>query len=85
VFISYDENLSKLILNSWKERNLTMTGRAQVIKTFIISQFVYTLSAVTMPDESINSLERQITNYMWQGGKPKLRSSILKQPYIRVA
>ena len=92
VFISYDEQMCKKlnfddrlekckgILNSWKQRNLTIIGRAQIIKTFIVSQFLYTLNAIEMPDESITHLENLISNFIWRGGRPKLRSSVLKQP-----
>jgi hypothetical protein len=89
VFISYDEQLCqnfddrlekcKKVLNSWKERNLTLIGKTQIIKTFIIAQFLYTLSTIKMPEDCITKLETVISNFIWSGGRPKLKSSILKQ------
>ena len=92
VFLSYNEDKCKrynfvnridkckAILNSWMERNLSLIGRAQVIKTFIISQFMYTLSAIEMPEDIISKLESMINNFIWRGKHPKIRASILKQP-----
>lgn len=56
VYMSYDEdanyelNFSNKIdkarrtINMWKMRNLTLYGKAQIIKTFIMSQFLYVSS-----------------------------------------
>lgn len=46
----------------WKQRDLTMIGRIQIVKTFIISQFTYVCSAVHIPENyvvELNNLERE--------------------------
>ena len=39
---NYDENLDKVkhILTSWKDRDLSLFDKVQIIKTFVVSQFV---------------------------------------------
>ena len=58
IYISYDdkenefkntqEKLLKIksIINSWKKRNLTMLGRIQILKSYILSSFQYLISMV---------------------------------------
>ena len=40
----------KQIINMWHTRNLTLIGRIQIIKTFIMSQFAYPTSVILIPD-----------------------------------
>lgn len=94
VFVSYDINKNedlnfnarlkkcRNILNQWKARNLTLFGKAQVIKTFIISQFLYTTSAIHMPEKFIKELEDLMFDFIWSGRKPKLKRSLIKQTLL---
>ena len=38
----------KTIIKSWMKRNLTIIGKIQVIKTFILSQFVYIMQSISL-------------------------------------
>jgi len=89
VYISYDEEkcnelnfhrrLEKCrqILNEWKQRNLTMLGRALIIRTFIVSQFLFTCGAVEIPDRFLSELEKFMFDFVWKGKKPKLKREVL--------
>ena len=56
IYVSYDEDAcykcnfesklkkAKQIINMWSMRKLTMYGRAQIIKSYIISQFMFVCS-----------------------------------------
>ena len=50
--ISYQKNFAdkltkaRAILNMWKERGLTLLGRTQIVKSFVISQFLYAASVL---------------------------------------
>jgi hypothetical protein len=67
----------KQILDSWKCRNLTLIVKTLVIRTFIISQFLYTVSAIKMPEKYVIDLETLICDFLWSGRKPKLKRTIL--------
>ena len=63
IFFSYDEDESnkynfekkiqdaKSVVNLWKMRDLTTIGRIQIIKTYVISKFMYTCSVIHMPEQ----------------------------------
>ena len=70
----------KQILALWGSRNLTFYGKTQVVKTFIISQFLYVASAVYISDKYINDINKMIINFIWSGRKPKLKRDVL---YLR--
>ena len=93
IYLSYDTALSveskfeakivKIgqILNMWRQHNLSLYGRIQIVKTFIISQFMYTLSAMSMPQEVVQKLNKQIWTFIWKGKKERLsRKKMRMQP-----
>ncbi len=78
---NFDEKLDKIrnILNMWKQRDLTMIGRIQIVKTFIISQFTYVCSAVHIPEEYVIELNRLIWKFIWKGKKDRLKRKTMIQ------
>ena len=93
VYISYDDNACnknnfedrlqkcRQILDSWKSRNLSLLGKTLIIKTFIMSQFLFTTSAIEIPDKYIGSLENSLYEFFWSGRKPKLKRNSLTQTF----
>ncbi len=82
--LNYDKKLVKCknILNWWKSRNLTIIGRIQVIKTFVISQFLFVSSVIDMPDNYIKEVNKMIKYFVWKG-KSKLKSSIMYREKVK--
>ena len=88
-YCSYDENACnelnfgekiqkcKKVLNEWKSRHLTMIGRVQILKTFIVSQFLFITSAIVMPQQYINVINNIMFEFMWRGKKPRLSRNVL--------
>jgi hypothetical protein len=89
VFMSYDEeacnNINfdskiekcKNILNMWKGRRLTMLGRTQIVKTFIVSQFLYVTSVIHIPEKYIQIINKLILDFIWKSKKHKLRHIVI--------
>ena len=89
VYISYDKTECELlnfekkiskcknIMNDWRGRNLSILGKVQVIKTFIISQFLFVTSAIAMPGAYVDVLNKLIISFIWGGGKHLLSKEIL--------
>ena len=48
---------AKQIINMLKQRDLSLIGRVQIIKTFITSLFQYSISAVDIPETYIKEVE----------------------------
>lgn len=93
VYLSYNEpecdklnfetkiKKAKNILQLWKMRNLTLMGRIQIIKTFIISQFLFICSVTPIPDRYVKEINNMVYNFIWKGGKDKIKRSTLVSKY----
>ena len=73
-------NTIRSVINNWKRRNLTLIGKIVVLKTFIISQFQYVLSAIHIPEKYIEEINDIMFSFLWNGKKAKIKKSILCQP-----
>ena len=51
-----------------------------VLKTFIILQFQYVLSALHIPEKYIKEINDIMFSFLWNGKKAKIKKSILCQP-----
>ena len=69
--IEYDHNILSKIeklemqLKKWKCRNLTMEGKILIIKTFGLSQIIYSIQSQEMLDRDIKVVERLIFKFIW--------------------
>ena len=77
--LNFEEKIAKCkgILNLWLTRNLTLLGRTQIVKTFIISQFSYVTSAITIPDTYLEQINRLIFKFIWRNKKDKLKRNVM--------
>ena len=66
------------ILNMWKERGLTLVGRTQVLKSFVVSQFLYAASVLDLNHKAIREIDDLIWKFIWNGKRPKVKRSTLK-------
>ena len=57
-----------------------MIGCIQVIKTFILSQFLYVMSAITVPEKYVSEINMMMWSYIWQNKRSKIKSSIMCKP-----
>ena len=91
IFFSYDEqecnalnfeskiNKIRQIIYQWKERDLTLIARIQIIKTFIISQFQHIISVIDIPEFQIKQIETIIYNFVCNGKRDKIKQSTLRK------
>ena len=68
------------ILKFWKMRNLTIYGKVVILKSLIISQFVYVSSVLPFPRKIITELNKLIYNFLWNSNREKVKRSILLNP-----
>ena len=75
--LNFDETLKtmKERLNCWNWRNLTVLGRIQIIKSFVIPVFMYRAGLVCSHKEIIKEV-KIIFNFIWKG-KDKVKRSAL--------
>ena len=89
VYFSYDRELcekrnfgdkidkAKQIINMWKQRDLSLIGSVQIIKTFITSLFLYSISAVDIPETYIKEVESVIYAFVRKDKKEILKRRVL--------
>ena len=59
------ENI-KRIITAWEKRNLSIVGKVCVIKTFLISQLVYIMQALVVPDSVLTQVNRLLFRFLWR-------------------
>ena len=72
--MNFDELITsiKAKLRIWRWRDLTIIGRIQIVKTFIIPIFLYRASVICLDKEFVNEANRIIFNFIWKG-KDKIK------------
>ncbi len=77
VYMGHDKNMCyqlnwskklekiKLILERWKNRNLTIFGKNLIIKSLAVSQLIHTMSIIHTPPEILREVEKTIFNFLW--------------------
>ena len=81
----------KSILSKWKKRGLSLIGKTQILKTFIMSKIIYLLSNIVLPQDFIKEVEKLMFKFLWDGPDKIMRASLftdikdggLKFPHIQ--
>ena len=58
----------ELILNKWKKRNLTLTGKKLVMNTLFISNFIDVLIQSNLEKDDVNQLVKMIKDFIHRRG-----------------
>ena len=81
--IAYEHNISdkiaKLIiqLNKWKGRNLSINGKMIIVKTFAISQLIFSSQFQTIRIKDLKRIEHLAYSFIWNG-PDRAKRGILK-------
>ena len=51
----------------WKWRGLTLIGKIQIVKTFIIPKFLSKASAISISNTLVKEINRLIFSFIWKG------------------
>ena len=75
--LNYKEILSKIkrLVGWWKQRDLTIMGKVQLLKTYVLSKFNYVSSLITVPKSILEEVERISFDFIWSG-KERIKSKI---------
>ena len=81
--LNFDRVVGKLtnILNIWNNRHLTIYGRKEVIQTLGLSQIYYVSKVLDPPIKDINRIKQLITDFIWNGRRPKVKYKSLIDEY----
>jgi len=71
-------DVSKTVVNIWHQRNLTLSGKSLVAKTFILSQWMYPITVLPVQglelDKHINKI---LFSFLWNGKPDKIKRSVI--------
>ena len=67
----------KDILNMWKWRGLTLLGRIQIVKTFIIPKVLSKTSLITVTEDLIKEVNSLIYRFIWKGNDKIKRVALI--------
>ena len=59
------ENI-KRIINAREKKKLSIAGKVCIIKAFLISQFVYILQVLVVPDPVLTQVNRILVRFLWR-------------------
>ena len=66
------------VLNSWRNRKLTLFGKVTIIKSLALSKFVHLFLALpNPPGELLKRLDRLFYKFLWNNGPDRIKRSIL--------
>ena len=92
--LNVDELISSIQhkLSIWKWRDLTIIGRIQIVKTFIIPIFLFRASLISMGKDFVKQVNKITFDFIWKGKDKIKRSTLvseiedggLKAPHLRV-
>ena len=71
----------KTVLTIWKMRSLTLFGKSAVIKSLALPKLLYVCSKIHVPGYFISNIKKLITDFIWNGKKPKIKYDTLIGSY----
>ena len=80
---NFDNVIEKLQdqLNIWKQRDLSILGKVQIIKTFGVSQLQYVMNMVTPSPKMLNTITKILNNFLWGSNTSKVKHSACISEY----
>ena len=54
------------IIKSWSQRDLGISGKLIVIKTFLLSQLIFIMQSIGLPENALVKINRILYKYLWQ-------------------
>ncbi len=66
-------------LESWSRRSLSIFGRNLILKTFGLSQVIYSMQSSVFSDDDLNAIEKACFNFLWNKKADK------KKAYERIS
>ena len=64
-------------LNMWKWRGLTLLGKIQIVKTFIIPKFLSKAALISVLNDLIKEINKLIYGFIWKGNDKIKRPALI--------
>ncbi len=65
---NWDNRIQRVIhaIKSWEKRDLSIVGKIHIVKTFMISQFVYLMQSIGLPDMVLKEINTMLFKFVWK-------------------
>ena len=70
----------KETMKVWKTRKLSYIGKNVVLKTLVLSNLLYPTSLTGVDSKMAASIQKEITNFVWDKKTPKVANDVMYQP-----
>ena len=77
---NFDEKVDNIedVLKKWKNRDLRLFGRIQIIKTFAISKLVLSASTQCVPEYIVKRIDRILYKFLWRSKDKVQRFKVIQ-------
>ena len=75
------ETKLKRMLDTWKQRQLTIFGRKEIVGTLALSQVYYVTNMLDPPENNLKRIKQLILDFIWNGRRPKIKYNSLIGPH----
>ena len=72
------ESIKKTI-NLWKWRGLSLIGRIQLVKTFVISKLMFRASTISISKDLVKEAESIFYHFIWNGKDKVKRNAVISE------
>lgn len=76
-------NKIRATCNSWGNRSLSLKGKITVVNSLVISLLQYQCACIATPPQVFKDYKKIVSNFIWNGKKPKIAFNTLIQPVSR--
>ena len=70
------------VLKSWRSRSLNLEGKITVFKSLALSKIIYLALVKTIPNTTVEELNKIPKNFIWNNSKPKIKNCTLSGSYL---
>ena len=75
------ENVKKM-LTTWNKRNLSLAGKILILKTFGLSQFVFVMQSISLPEMVLKEISQIFFHFLWKSKNSKGIAERVKRPVL---
>ena len=68
-------------LNIWRQRNLTIYGKCEIIRTLAVSKILYVTNVLCPKAQFIKIIKNKLCDFIWNGKRPKIKYNSLISDY----
>ena len=74
------ENLDdiEITLKKWKNRNLSLFGRVQILKTFGLSKLILPASTIVIPKDIVKKIDKIFYKFLWKSTDKVKRNKVIQ-------